>query len=427
MFALVDCNNFYVSCERIFNPRLRNRPCVVLSNNDGCVISRSNEAKEIEIPMGAPFFKWKPFFRKHRVAVKSSNYALYGDISERVMSILGAGSGMVEVYSIDEAFLKLSERKAANLIQESIELKQRVYQWTGMPISIGIAPTKTLAKIANHIAKKQTSVGVCQIKSDEPLFNSLAVSEVWGIGRQNSISLQASGINTVQQLKDCSDKWIRKRYSIVMLKTVKELRGEPCFALETTQKDKKSIMCSRSFGRPISKLSELKETISTYTSRAAEKVRLQNSVATVLYVSVKTNRYSKHRPQYRNSNSEILATPSADSRTLIKIANTLLEEIYREGYLYHKACIGLHGLLPANQIQGHLFLPASDSLQSKSLMQTLDTINTKYGEKTMHIATNGISQNWQGRCDNSSPCFTTNWRQLPNVLSSTFAKATANE
>lgn len=418
MFALIDCNNFYVSCERVFNPKLRGIPCVVLSNNDACIISRSQEAKDLKVPMGAVYFKWLSFLKQHSVAVCSSNYALYGDMSQRVMSVLGAGSSTVEVYSIDEAFVHFSDRETSNLLKESLALKQMVYQWTGIPVSIGIGPTKTLAKVANYIAKCRTETNVYEIsrvENTDELLESIAVENIWGIGRQNSTLLRCRGITTARALRDADDKWIRKHLSVLGLRCVWELRGVACLSLDTQVDPKKGIMCSRSFGRSVTELSELSEALATYTSKAAEKLRAQHSVVGALRVSLRTNHYRRDLPQYANSSFTTLNVATADTCSLIKVATQLLEKLYKPMFRYQKVAVMLLDLQPNNVQQMNFFDAGVDSLRSKRMMKTLDSINACLGSDTVKIAASGITRPWSFRCDLRSQRFTTNWQEIPIV------------
>lgn len=414
LYALIDCNNFYVSCERVFNPKLNNKPVVVLSNNDGCIIARSNEAKALGIPMGAPLFEYQPLLRRHNVTVYSSNYALYGDMSARVMATLNQLCPDMEVYSIDEAFLVLKLPASTNLLEYATTIRNQVMRWTGIPISVGIAPTKTLAKVANRIAKKNPACnGVFLLPKDpDAILKKIAVADIWGVGRQYAKLLQRFGMHTAYDLKNADDRWIKKRMTICGLRTVHELRGIVCYSLDQNPESKQSIACARSFGKPTAELADLKEAVATYTARAAQKLRAQKSVASALYVFITTKHYSKYR--YAKGICMPLAVPTAYTPTLIEYAHRGLAAIYKSEYYYKKAGVILLDFVDEQHTQADLFLPAPSSTQT-NCMRMLDHINKKWGRKTVHFAAEGIKKPWLMRQSQKSAPFTTDWENLLKV------------
>ncbi len=417
IFALVDCNNFYASCERVFNPRLEGKPIVVLSNNDGCVVARSNEAKALGIGMGVPEFQIRPMLRAHHVQVFSSNYTLYGDLSQRVMETLEQFCPDLEVYSIDEAFLSLVGFERRNLTDYGQQIRQTVKQWTGIPVSVGIAETKTLAKIANRVAKRTPDMGgVCDLLAcpdRDALLGRIAVEDVWGIGPNHAHMLTQHGITTAFQLRRVDDQWIRKRMGIVGLRLVMELRGVSCLDLEQCPAPKQSLTCSRVFGKLISTLGEMEEAVSVYTSRVAEKLRRERLAATVLTVCLTTNEF-KEGPQYSNVLTLNLSVVTDTTSDLIKSALQGIRAIYRDGYLYKKAGVMLTGLVPVSQTQADLF-DDRDRRKSKRLMSALDAINDRWGADTLHYASSGISKPWKTQFHRRSPAYTTDWDALPVV------------
>ena len=417
IFALVDCNNFYASCERVFNPRLEGKPIVVLSNNDGCVVARSNEAKALGIGMGVPEFQIRPMLRAHHVQVFSSNYTLYGDLSQRVMETLEQFCPDLEVYSIDEAFLSLVGFERRNLTDYGQQIRQTVKQWTGIPVSVGIAETKTLAKIANRVAKRTPDMGgVCDLLAcpdRDALLGRIAVEDVWGIGPNHAHMLTQHGITTAFQLRRVDDQWIRKRMGIVGLRLVMELRGVSCLDLEQCPAPKQSLTCSRAFGKLISTLGEMEEAVSVYTSRVAEKLRRERLAATVLTVCLTTNEF-KEGPQYSNALTLNLSVVTDTTSDLIKSALHGIRAIYRDGYLYKKAGVMLTGLVPVSQTQADLF-DDRDRRKSMRLMSALDAINDRWGADTLHYASSGISKPWKTQFHRRSPAYTTDWDALPVV------------
>ncbi|MEA5451912.1 Y-family DNA polymerase [Leptolyngbya sp. CCNP1308] len=350
MIALTDANNFYVSCERVFNPKLEGKPVVVLSNNDACVVARSNEVKALGVKMGTPLFELRSLIHEHQIQVFSSNYALYGDLSRRVMAVLGQFSSEVEVYSIDEAFLGL-----AGLSCEMVahHMRLTVKQWTGIPVSVGVVTTKTLAKIANHQAKQQG--GVCVLHEAEPVLAPLPVSEVWGIGRRLTQRLEAHGITTALHLQQADLALIRQLLGIVGVRTVLELRGVACLPLELCPQPRKSCCVSRGFGRPVTSLAELKQAIASYGSTAAAKLRRDHRVAQSMQVFITTNRFRSREPQYANSETLVFPYPASDTPTIVRAALGAAERLYRPGYGYHKAGVMLLDLSHGAICQGGLF------------------------------------------------------------------------
>jgi DNA polymerase V len=415
VFALVDCNNFYASCERVFQPKLAGQPIVVLSNNDGCVVARSNEAKALGIAMGVPEFQIRPLLRAHHVQVFSSNYTLYGDLSQRVMETLEQFSPDLEIYSIDESFLSLTGFERRNLTDYGRAIRKTVKQWTGIPVSVGIAETKTLAKIANRIAKRTPDTdGVFDLLAcpdREALLERVAVADVWGIGPSSARLLTQHGIMTAWQLHQADEHWIRRHMGVVGLRVVAELRGHSCLDLEACPAPKQGITCSRTFGRAVSTLAEMEEAVSSYVSRAAEKLRGEGLAATVLTVFVMTNEF-KDAPQYRNSVTCSLPVGTDATSELIRAALRGLRTIYRDGYQYKKAGVMCTALVPASQIQSDLF-DRHDRPRSTRLMAALDAVNDRWGAGTLAYASSGLTKGWQTQCHHRSPAYTTNWHELP--------------
>jgi DNA polymerase V len=417
IFALVDCNNFYASCERVFNPKLNGRPIVVLSNNDGCIVARSNEAKALGIAMGVPEFQIRPLLREHRVQVFSSNYRLYGDMSQRVMETLEQFCPDLEIYSIDEAFLSLSGFTSRNLTDYGRTIGTTVKRWTGIPVSVGIAETKTLAKIANRVAKRTPDTdGVFDLLAcpdRKALLGRVAVEDIWGIGPNSARLLKQHGIMTALQLRQADDQWIRKHLGIVGVRLVYELRGRSCLDLEACPPPKQGITCSRAFGKPIATLSEMEEAVSSYVARAAEKLRGEGLAATVLTVFLMTNEF-KDEPQYRNSVTCSLSVGTDTTSELIRAALRGLRTIYRDGYRYKKAGVMFTALVPASQVQPDLF-DCQDRPRSKRLMAALDAVNDRWGAGTLEYAASGLTKPWKTQFHRRSPAYTTDWNSLPIV------------
>jgi DNA polymerase V len=417
LFALIDCNNFYVSCERLFQPMLHGKPVVVLSNNDGCVIARSDEAKALGIPMGLPAFKLAHLVKEHSIEVYSSNYTLYGDLSARVMTTLTQWTPDVEVYSIDEAFLQFSPLPLDALTTYGQSMRATIQQWTGIPVSIGIGPTKTLAKLANRLAKRSTEAkGVVALMSPaqiEATLTQTPIEDIWGIGPGYTRRLKAHEIRTALQLRQVNDRWVRQKLGTVGLRLVWELRGIACLPLERCPSPQQSLMVSRSFGRPITTLSEMREAVATYTTRAAEKLRKSHLATGVLTVFLMTNRFTDE-PQYSNSVTRSFPVATQDTAELMRYALRGIEQTFHEGYRYQKAGVILTALVPAHQIQTHLF-DGQDRERSKQLMAAIDTINKEWGTGTIRYADVGLRPAWMMRCARRSPRYTTRWEELAVV------------
>jgi DNA polymerase V len=413
--ALVDCNNFYVSCERVFRPDLQDKPVLVLSNNDGCVVARSNEVKKLGVKMGEPWFKLRDLAKKHNIIAFSSNYALYADMSNRVMSILSQFSPSQEVYSIDECFLDLTGFH--DIRDRAYEIRKMVLQWTGITVCVGIGPSKTLSKLSNHIAKKHPlSKGVFNFNAlskpqQDKILSQVEVSEVWGIGRKLNEKLLADGIETVQQLRDANQPGMRAKYGVVMEKTVKELNGESCIEIEEVAPAKKQIISSRSFGTAVTEKFDLMDSVTHFVSNAAAKLRAQNCTAGMIQVFIQTNRFNPDKPQYNPSVSVSIPNPTADSLTLSKWAAKGLDAIYKPGYEYKKAGIMLSEIGDKNIIQGDMF---SENFEPRKeiLMETMDTLNARYGKGTLKLSQDGSVRSWGMKADNKSPCYTTNWNEM---------------
>ena len=438
MYGLVDCNNFYVSCERVFNPSLRGKPVVVLSNNDGCIIARSNEAKALGIPMGAPLHLYKTLIKQNKIFTYSSNYTLYGDMSSRVMSVLNYFIPNIEIYSIDEAFLNLKNFNIQSLQDEMFKIRERIYQWTGIPVSIGIGPTKTLAKLANKIAKKNSSKGVYILTVSTQLTHILSdmkLEDIWGVSKGWGNRLRSIGINNPRQLQQANPRQIRTLISVVGERIIYELRGQPCLALEEVI-NKKSITVSRSFGNMINDKDSLKKALANYAARAAEKLRYQDSVCGGIYVFINTNRFRERDLQYSNS-ATINFDELTDSTTIIiEKSFKLLENLYRPKYNYKKIGVTLLGLKQKDDgssdnyiMQGSLFTHNADQQihmsRSCDRMKLIDNINTKMGKMTIFHGSQGVIKNsrniksepdkWRMRSCYKSPFYTTNWDDILRV------------
>jgi DNA polymerase V len=416
--ALVDCNNFYASCERVFNPALQKVPVAVLSNNDGCIVSRSNEIKALKIPMGAPGFKYEALIKKHNGVLLSSNYALYGDMSARVMEVLGRFSPNVEIYSIDEAFLLLTGIREGDWESWGKNLKRTVYRWTGIPVSVGISRSKTLAKVANHHAKKIPAFGgslsIMDDKRISEALKRLPVKDIWGIGRQYDKFLRQNKIENALQLRDTDEKFIDHYMTTVGRKTVLELRGYSCIDIDEAPGTKKSIVSSRSFGRQVVDPEELAEAVSTYVTRSAEKLRRQKSVAGHLMVFLSTNRF-KEGPQYNNSLSTTLFPPTAYTPDMIREALKLLEELWLPGFEYKKAGVMLADIVSEKDVQLSFMEQSYLDDNRAKLMRAVDKLNRDFGRDTVSYASNGVKQEWQMKRARLSPRYTTSWKDLPRV------------
>ena len=414
--ALVDCNNFYASCERVFMPAWQHRPIGVLSNNDGCLVARSNEVKAAGIPMGAPYFKYKAQLEAINAIVVSSNYALYGDMSARVMNTLSQFAPEVEIYSIDEAWLDLSGFSADRLDGYGREIAATILQHTGIPVSIGIAPTKVLAKIANRICKKRNIPGrVFNLGNERYLdhvLQAVAVGDIWGVGPRWARRLKAQGIRTALDLRNADVQQIRDRYNVVMQRLVLELRGQPCLEFEEIQ-PKKQILASRSFGERVEDLPTLMEAVSSHAARAAEKLRSQSSVCGALQCSIRTGRHNPNEPFFGRSAVVQFPRPTADTRQLITAACQGLKQIYRQGPRYAKAGIMLLDLSSSHHQQGDLF--SSSDKNSDSLMETIDKLNQLYGRRSVFFAGEGVTRSWSMKQERRTRSYTTQWEELPIV------------
>ena len=419
VFALVDCNNFYASCEKLFRPDLKDTPVVVLSNNDGCVVARSREAKLLGIKMGVPVFQIKAEMQRHGILAFSSNYALYADLSSRVMRTLEEMAPRVEVYSIDEAFLDLTGIESViSLVEFGQQVRERIGHWIGITVCVGIAPTKTLAKLANHAAKKYPATqGVVDLTNPDRQRRLLAlvpVDDVWGVGRRLSKRLNALGITTALDLANASPRAIRDQFSVVLERTVRELNGESCIELEEIPPTKKQIVCSRSFGEKVTHFELLREAVCEYATRATEKLRKEQQQAKVMTVFIRTSPFKDNEPQYSNSASGELLIPSCDTRDFIELANHLLKRIWKDGFRYAKAGVMLSDFYDPGMFQPGLFDDVSTRSNSQQLMSVLDTINQS-GAGKVFFAGQGTKKDWSMKREHLSPAYTTRWDQLPRV------------
>jgi len=416
IFSLIDCNSFYASCERIFNPKLLNKPVVVLSNNDGCIIARSDEAKKLGIKMGEPYFQAKSIIEKNRVHVFSSNYSLYGDISQRVMEILLKFSPEIEIYSIDEAFLKFNGFKENTLEDYCYNMRNVIKQWVGIPVSIGVGNTKTLAKVANRIAKKNAEkLGVCVLLEEQKIeleLTTLDIGEVWGIGKNFSNFLKKNGIFYALDFIKKDRRWIRQHMGVVGERIAMELKGLSCLELEMIPQLKKNCCVSRSFEYLIETIDDLKESVANYATRAAEKLREDNLTTSVMSVFLLTNHFNKKDPQYSNSAKVQFDYPTNDTIIIVKKALQGLERIYRKGYRYKKAGVIMLNLSSSSNIRGLFEL---NKVKSDSLMRSFDLINIRYGGSTIHTAAEGTGRLWSVKRQKISPNYTTRFSDLLKV------------
>lgn len=420
MYALIDCNSFYASCEKAFRPDLAHHPIVVLSNNDGCVVARSPEAKALGIRMAVPLFQVREIIHKHRVAVFSSNYTLYGDISRRVMETLASFAPAIEVYSIDEAFLDFN-----NLLYKpnwhtlGQQIRQQVWQDTGIPVSVGFAPTKTLAKVANHIAKKTPALQHVSVLEKAPqttdLLEDFPLQQVWGIGYGYCQRLEQQGVFTAGQLCRMPEAWVRKQLSVIGLRTVKELKGIPCLNLEEITDPRKMVITSLSFDKTTEDLETLREYIASFAVRSAEKLRTQGLCCTALAVSLSTNRFHPHEKQYRNSLSLSFEEATSYSPTIVRVALKALDQLYRKEFSYKKACVMLYGLVPQHTIQQDLFkasIESTPTAKKQKAMEVLDRLNEQLGRNKIKLAAQGNDDKWKSHQAKLSACFTTRWNEL---------------
>lgn len=415
--ALVDCNSFFASCERVFDPALAGRPVIVLSNNDGCVVALTGEAKALGIGRGVPVYQIRDLIRTHGVRVFSSNFPLYGDMSQRVMDTLAQFTPNLEVYSIDEAFLDLAGFERRNLTAYGREIRATVIRWTGLPVSIGIAETKTLAKLANRLAKtRHADHGVFDLSTEpdrDRLLDSIPVHSIWGIGPAIAERLARRGIATARALREADDQWIRAQFGIVGLRTVHELRGIPCLPLDDCPPAKQSITVSRSFGEPVTTLAGLREAVATYISRAAEKLREERLAAGALTVYVTTNPFAD-APFYSNSATVELPVATDGTTELLRHALDLLPQLWRDGYRYKKAGVLLTALVPLGAVQAGLFDQA-DRPRQQRLNAVIDRLNAKLGSETLWLGAMGNRQGWKAKAEHRSPAYTTKWNELPTV------------
>lgn len=419
IFALVDCNSFYCSCERVFKPSISKKPVIVLSNNDGCAVSLSDEAKLAGIKMGAVFFQIKDLVKKHDVQVFSSNYTLYGDMSSRVMNILSGFVPEMEIYSIDEAFLSFKGMENWDLTSYSKEIRQTVLQYTGIPTCIGIAPTKVLAKVANRVAKKNKvkTSGVFNLCDDElriHILKQFPVEDIWGIGRRSAEKLHAYKIRTAFDLMKSDPEYIRKFLTVVGARIVEELRGKSCIDLQTDIEDRKQIISSRSFGRQVSSKEELQESIANHITTASEKLREQNLLCKSLTVFIQTNHFRTNLPQYNNSGTTNLLSGTSYTPRLIRQSFEILDTIYRSGFEYKKAGVILNNLVSKDFLQTDFFNTYDQPLEDE-YMRVIDGINKFHGKSTVKFAACGVDQFWKMLSQMKSNCFTTRWSEIPKV------------
>ena len=414
--ALIDCNSFYVSCERLFNPKIRKKPVVVLSNNDGCIISRSNEAKALGIKMGEPYFKEKEIIVKNNVQVFSSNYSLYGDISRRVMRTLKRFNSDIEIYSIDEAFLDLSNYSDKEVEKVGHEIRSIVLKWTGIPTSIGIAKTKTLSKVANHIAKKKQSgvVSLIGIKNIDPILEKVEINDVWGVGRQLTKFYHKNGIYNAKQLKNKSNSWIKKNSNVLGSRTAMELRGISCIDLETTVSKRKSCVVSRSFGKRVESFQQLKEAIANYSLNASEKIRSESLVTKSITVFIRTSPFQNRFGFYSNSKTIDLPIATNNSIEIVKTALNALEAIFKNGYRYQKSGVMLSHLSDSSNNK-NLFSSEKDE-KINNLMKSIDNTNYRYGRSTLSLASAGVQKRWNMRKEYSSKIDTADFYSLPKII-----------
>ena len=416
--ALIDCNSFYVSCERLFNPKIRKKPVVVLSNNDGCIISRSNEAKALGIKMGEPYFKAKDIIVKNNVQVFSSNYSLYGDISRRVMRTLKRFNSEIEVYSIDEAFLDLSNFSDDEIENVGIEIRSVILQWTGIPTSIGIAKTKTLSKIANHIAKKEKSgvVSLIGIEDIDPILEKVEIGDVWGVGRQLTKFYIKNDIYNAKQLKNISNTWVKKSSNVLSSRTAMELRGISCIDLEIQDSKRKSCIVSRSFGKKVETFQELKESVTNYCLNASEKIRSESLIAKSVTVFLRTSPFQNRGIYYSNSKTIDFPIATDNSIEIVKAAINGLKDIFKKGYKYQKVGVMLSGLSNLEN-KNNLFSSSKDE-KIKSLMRSIDSTNCRYGRSALSLASGGVNKKWNMRRKHSSKIDTVDFRCLPTIKAS---------
>jgi len=423
VFALADANSFYASCETVFNPKLTKFPVVVLSNGDGCVVARNQKAKDVGIKMGEPAFLIKDLIKKHKVVALSSNYALYADMSNRFMAVLSSYTPQIEVYSVDESFLYLNGHIGEwnSLSEMGTTVKKHVDMWTGLPICVGFSQTKTLAKLANHIAKKNAQFkGVCDLVSMDPIqvkeiFGKLDVSDVWGIGRKLSDHLRSMNINNVQDLKQSSPKSIRQKFGVVMERTIEELNGVSCLEISEIAPPRKQIISSKSFGQKVSTRFELEQSLTEYVTTASEKLRGQKSVCGAMQIFIMTDKHREDEPQYYNHFNVNLPEPTNDVRTLTKVALWALKRIYLEGYQYKKSGVVLMDLREEGKEQFSLFDTKLTDEDSPKIMQALDAINGRFGRGTLKLGSSMGENRYKMVFQKKTPCYTTEWLEIPAI------------
>lgn len=419
MIALCDVNNFYVSCERVFDPSLENRPVIVLSNNDGCAVARSNEVKNLGIKMGAPLHEIKALIKQHDIKVFSSNYVLYGDMSQRVADIVEQFSDQTEVYSIDELFILFQGFEHLNLTDHCQKMVKQIQQWLGLPVCVGLAPSKTLAKVANHYAKKLNLEGsVLNLSEDyyiKQALEQLPVGDLWGVGRRISEQLRHMGISTALELRNADLKTMRKRFSVLMERLILELRGVSCIDFDADPDKKKQLICSRSFANKSSDFDLIKQAVAYHVTRACVSLRKQESVAQCLTVFIKTNRFCQNDRQYSNSITIQLPQSSDFTGHFLAAASHALKKIYKPGYLYKKAGIMLTNLSDKGAVQADLFCHDISSPKNAQLMQAMDGINDRFGKGKLRSAREGFGQQWAMKSERKSKEFTTRWDNLISI------------
>lgn len=413
MFALVDCNNFYASCERVFQPQFRNSPIAILSNNDGCVIARSDEAKNLGLPMGAPAFKYKAFFKEHQIQVFSSNYPLYGDMSSRVMSILKQFSPNVEIYSIDEAFMQLNALDDFNTLGHN--MRNQVLQWTGLPTCVGIAPTKALSKVANKIARKfpKETGGVFVIDSDDKRIKALKwtkIKDIWGIGRRLERRLTQQNILSAYDFTQLSDSWVKTQFSITELNLKKDLEGKITLRLEDDHPVKKSIATTRSFEMSYTDIRDIKERVATFANSCAEKLRAQNSNCNILIILLQGNRFEKNQQPYKTSITIVLPYTTNSSLTIVKNSIKAIDSLYKKGVKYKRAGVIVTGLVPTDNHQLNMF--SSENPKHIPLMKVIDELNKKYGNDKLKIANQDLQKTWKMKQEYLSHQYTTKFNDI---------------
>lgn len=416
IYALIDCNNFYVSCERVFDPKLEHRPVVILSNNDGCVIARSNEAKAIGIGMGVPRFQCNDLLKRHNAVALSSNYQLYGDMSQRVMQIIHESVPETEIYSIDEAFARLDTLKHDDLEEFCTLLRNKIKKWVGISVSIGIASTKTLAKLANRLAK-DSKIGICYLKASdnhEKILAKFPIRDIWGVGSKIELKLKSTGITSARQLRDCDHSRIRKLLGVVGEKLTMELRGVDCHGFELVHKLKQNIISSRSFSRDVTKQEELDEAIANFAARACERMRKECTRAQGIYVFLRTKFAADKSTNFSQSESYWFDTPTDDTTQIIKQAKERLKTIFKQDHKYRKAGIVLLKLQEERYIQASLFAP-KNPLKQKALIDSMDSINNKLGRDTVFLAAQGTKREWGAKSEHRTPRYTAEWEELVRV------------